>query len=570
MTSEEPEAIPVAGDEDETKMDTETAATDENAQVGDAKDDEAADATATTAEGESAESGIRSKKRPRSPSEPAGTTDTAPAAPVSTASVTAAAAAAAAQLCASMGLQGLYALLSVTALRSNAPLPTVAQVQEAAQKTLTDQGPSNYVHWSKTDSAPQLTVGGGSTLAGSAGASNATTATAASSSEDSQFVHVQGGLRGYRMSRASHGVSDGHYYFEMQVLEPPKVSEIVDSLPSNVRLSSKLQQAMDTALQLEREGKASDPAGFGAHVRLGISNRTGDLQAPVGYDKWSYGIRDIGGSKIHQSRRDDDWGGLAFGPGDIIGCAISLQAPATDAAGGTAAEAAEVNGGGATSKATEANGTEAATSSIETSYNQLRFYKNGQAMGHPSTADAAAKAKEGSVAFGLPSGVYYPAVSLYMGAKVRLNAGPYFVYPPRRLPISTANGNSTVKLKPFGQLASPPISWEDAIGQIQKDKPFRKADILQHFQELVKAELDLLHQQYQEHRAQHLRYVQAERQARGLTKKDDLEGDDFYEQVTAAMEPESSTAADEAAASAEPAAAEAAEESTTKRKRGGS
>mmetsp|Transcript_9119 Transcript_9119/g.20159 ORF Transcript_9119/g.20159 Transcript_9119/m.20159 type:complete len:449 (-) Transcript_9119:938-2284(-) len=46
-----------------------------------------------------------------------------------------------------------------------------------------------------------------------------------------------------------------------------------------------------------------------AHVRLGWSMRTGNLQAPVGYDRWSYGFRDIKGSRCHNSRRDDGWGG---------------------------------------------------------------------------------------------------------------------------------------------------------------------------------------------------------------------------------------------------------------------
>ncbi|CAM9910014.1 unnamed protein product, partial [Sphacelaria rigidula] len=34
------------------------------------------------------------------------------------------------------------------------------------------------------------------------------------------------------------------------------------------------------------------------HCRLGWSRRTGSLQAPVGYDKYSYAYRDIAGSKV--------------------------------------------------------------------------------------------------------------------------------------------------------------------------------------------------------------------------------------------------------------------------------
>ena len=32
-----------------------------------------------------------------------------------------------------------------------------------------------------------------------------------------------------------------------------------------------------------------------AHVRIGWSTRQGPLQAPVGYDKWSFAYRDISG-----------------------------------------------------------------------------------------------------------------------------------------------------------------------------------------------------------------------------------------------------------------------------------
>jgi hypothetical protein len=39
-----------------------------------------------------------------------------------------------------------------------------------------------------------------------------------------------------------------------------------------------------------------DASAVGGQMRLDFSVRTGGLQAPMGYDKWSYGIRDIGGS----------------------------------------------------------------------------------------------------------------------------------------------------------------------------------------------------------------------------------------------------------------------------------
>jgi hypothetical protein len=247
------------------------------------------------------------------------------------ANVSAASAAAASQLSSSMGLLGLASLLSLSASlggssssnNNSSALPTIEQVQLHATKNILDSPP--FLHLSKTDSAPQLKIG-------------------------SDRMSVKGGMRGYRMTRASHGVplAGGNYYYEVIIQEPPSIHEIINSLPPNARISKKLQQEMQMALKLEQERKdesakakpdksdedisgkspgvkeANNGSVFGSHVRLGWSMRTGDLQAPVGYDKWSYGVRDVGGSKLHCSKREDHWGGEEFGPGDVVGCAISM------------------------------------------------------------------------------------------------------------------------------------------------------------------------------------------------------------------------------------------------------
>lgn len=90
------------------------------------------------------------------------------------------------------------------------------------------------------------------------------------------------GEKGFRMVRANVGVREGCWYYECEIL------------PS--------------------EG----------HVRLGWAAITGELEAPVGYDSWSYGFRDVNGARIHRSERYDGYG-TAFGPGDVVGCAIYLQ-----------------------------------------------------------------------------------------------------------------------------------------------------------------------------------------------------------------------------------------------------
>lgn len=423
----------------------------------------------------------RSKKRPRSPSEPDEMSS------VVTAAVTAASAAAAAQLSASMGWNGLYTLLSATSFTSATNLPTVDQVKQAAQKFLSEYPP--FVHLSKTDSAPQLKI------------------------LDDHRLRIKGGMRGYRMSRATHGISQGLYYYEVLILDPPKVSEIVASFPSNIRMGNKLQEQVKVALAAEKEGKPADPTGFGGHVRLGFSNRTGDLQAPVGYDKWSYAIRDIGGSRIHASKRDDTWGGETFGPGDVIGCAISIL-PSKETPANVAVPAQD---GKVPALNPETN---SHSDQSDEPKNYIRFFKNGIPMGQ--TVVSRGK-RESVMAFYIPDGVYYPAISLYMGASVYFNSGPHFIYSPRKSTFP-----SGFKLKPVSDLCARPMTVEDAVAKVQKEKAFRKPEMLQKFQELVQTEVQAQQDAYASFRKKHVQDIIEQRKKRGL-KFDDLEQDEFYE-----------------------------------------
>ncbi|GMH11470.1 hypothetical protein Nepgr_013311 [Nepenthes gracilis] len=92
-----------------------------------------------------------------------------------------------------------------------------------------------------------------------------------------------GSCKGYRMVRATRGVAEGAWYFEI-----------------------KLMHLGDTG-----------------HARLGWSTEKGDLQAPVGYDANSFGYRDIDGSKIHKAWREK-YGEEGYKEGDVIGFYINL------------------------------------------------------------------------------------------------------------------------------------------------------------------------------------------------------------------------------------------------------
>lgn len=59
------------------------------------------------------------------------------------------------------------------------------------------------------------------------------------------------------------------------------------------------------------------------HTRLGWSTDKGDLQAPVGYDSFSYGFRDIDGSKLHKALREK-YAEEGYKEGDVIGFYINL------------------------------------------------------------------------------------------------------------------------------------------------------------------------------------------------------------------------------------------------------
>ncbi|KAF8041193.1 hypothetical protein BT93_B3198 [Corymbia citriodora subsp. variegata] len=92
-----------------------------------------------------------------------------------------------------------------------------------------------------------------------------------------------GSTKGYRMVRATRGVVEGAWYFEIKV---------------------------------ERLGETG-------HTRLGWSTEKGDLQAPVGYDGNSYGYRDIDGCKVHKALREK-YGDEGYKEGDVIGFYINL------------------------------------------------------------------------------------------------------------------------------------------------------------------------------------------------------------------------------------------------------
>ena len=500
---------------------------------------------------------------------PTTTTTTSTTGNISIASV-----ASAAQLSSAMGWNGLGSILSLSLLTSttvntsssssekrisssefpasqrsgggnsnSVTMPVKDQVLQAATKAVNESPP--FVHFSRADSAPQIKITNSEYATSTSTTTTTTTTSSSSSSNTANDIEAQitvndhlvckqqeGEMRGYRMARASHGVnsSAGSYYYEVIIQKPPTAKELVNSLPSNVRLGPKLQREMQEALEAEEERESKmrkeneskttkdddqnmppvnnadevgKVTGFGSHVRLGWSMRTGDLQAPVGYDKWSYGVRSIGGSKIHCSRREDHWGGEPFESGDVVGCAISMVSDGSEK--GDEREGTDIGTTGGRGQQPRGN------------ENHIRFFKNGLPMGEFVISKGK---REGGAAFIVPNGVYYPAISLYMGATVKVNFGPNFIYPPRKLPTG-------LKFRPMSNLCQPPLSVEESSVKVAKERSFRKTDTQQKFLELVQTETRVLADAYHNHRKKHIIDVWKERTKRNL-KIEDLENDEFF------------------------------------------
>jgi hypothetical protein len=174
------------------------------------------------------------------------------------------------------------------------------------------------------------------------------------------------------MAKASHGVWEGHWYYEF----------ILDN----------------------DEGNA----------RLGWSQISGDLQAPCGYDVFSYSFRANPGTLFHNSAKAElpalyDSG---FKKGDIMGCYIHLgkfkrkiKDPAVDPTLLKRLYDPEKYYTPFKSKVLP---------TMPKSY--IEYFKNGYSLGKAFV--------------NLNLGKYYPAVSLYNNSSGTMNFGPEFIYPP--------------------------------------------------------------------------------------------------------------------------------------------
>ena len=238
------------------------------------------------------------------------------------------------------------------------------------------------------------------------------------------------GNKGYRMIRGTHGLAEGAMYFEAKWLPSP---ELIVS------------------------GKKTIPA-----VRIGVATTDADIQAPVGYDIHSYAFCSVSGRKAHNAHVSE-YASTGFNIGDVVGVwlvlppdvnAISLAAdqaaadPQTKKANGVGGKKAGAKGKKKNiqqefaqelmekeaekqqlqdepaeepeSKLTDA---EVVQSKKFHKRSFLRFYRNGHSVVGPDAPLASAFTD-------ILRAKYFPAISLYMGATVKLNFGPDYWCPP--------------------------------------------------------------------------------------------------------------------------------------------
>ncbi|XP_018494847.1 set1/Ash2 histone methyltransferase complex subunit ASH2 [Galendromus occidentalis] len=184
------------------------------------------------------------------------------------------------------------------------------------------------------------------------------------------------GDKGYSMVRATHGVTEGSWYFEA----------IIQDLPDN------------------------------SAARIGYSMPLGNLQAPLGYDRFGYSWRSRKGTKFHQSLGKHFSAG--FGKGDVVGFLIELPRSSDKVKLPTTYKERPLVKFKQYLYYEDADkATQAVKNLVELKGSRVSFFKNGKLEG---------------VAFeNLYEGTYYPAISLYKNATIKANFGPRFRFPPR-------------------------------------------------------------------------------------------------------------------------------------------
>jgi len=377
-------------------------------------------------------------------------------------------------------------------------LPSVNAIKNATSKMINDKPP--FITMSIKDTAPQLKLEDPPKINDEESSSR---------SEDKvdfqrQLV-VKGGVKGYRMSRATQGVTSGCYYYEAVI----GVGSSNNNKGGEGRGVKRSFQEENKTENVEKKQKQQNMNG---HLRIGWSTREGDLQAPVGYNEHSYAIRDIKGSRVHKSQREDKWGGVSFSVGDVLGIAICLV-ESSNKNDTTTASIGKASCNDTEKKDTSMPDVEMTDANAEREQkissaltNHIHFFINGKPMG------------ENGIAFdNVNPGTYHPAISCYKQGSAQLNFGPHFVYPPQTSDIDLHPISDVCTLTPLPEeAAADKILSGDSTGKLFFSKKTDEA-IKSVFKEFVKVELKARYDAHMKHLNLHRKEISALRKERGLS-----------------------------------------------------
>ncbi|PBP15805.1 Ash2-trithorax family protein [Diplocarpon rosae] len=268
--------------------------------------------------------------------------------------------------------------------------------------------------------------------------------------------------KGFRMAKGNVVVREGRWYYECR---------ITSGIP-------------------KRKSSTQNECANG-HVRMGWARREATLDAPVGYDAYSYGLRDVAGQKVFMSRPKDFFpNNEDIREGDIIGLEINLPSeslhrkvvdghynPAVDLEdeGNVGIERADIirdrvpirfkthlyfeqieyhatkeleelmnpspiiqSSGGIGGSGQEPGPTHPVPSLRTLPHSNIKVYKNGQYVGTPFNnlltflPPSSKPLPQVGAREGLDDGMlgYYPAISVFRGGAAEVNFGPDFWYPP--------------------------------------------------------------------------------------------------------------------------------------------
>nr|XP_039250660.1 set1/Ash2 histone methyltransferase complex subunit ASH2-like [Styela clava] len=187
------------------------------------------------------------------------------------------------------------------------------------------------------------------------------------------------GEKGYSMIRASHYVKSGSWFYEVTVQDMPE----------------------------------------NTHVRLGWSQKLGNLQAPLGYDKFGYSWRSRKGTRFHQSS-GKHYSDKGYGAGDVLGFFIHLPETTKTARclPNTHKENALIKFKSFFyfEEKDEVEKTVKSLQHLKGAF--IEFYKNGVSQGSAWRDE-------------VYEGAYYPCISIYKNCTVSVNFGPKFKHPPK-------------------------------------------------------------------------------------------------------------------------------------------